>query len=163
MLGLVAPACGDDDGADVRESGSGSEAESGSETASGTAAECQPFGDPADADSSADLTLGEFSLELGTDELEAGAVTFEGNNEGALAHEFVIASGTDVPETDEGGVDEAAMEDRILGEVEPFPSQSECDGTFDLEPGDYVMFCGVTEEDGTSHYAEGMVTEFSVN
>jgi hypothetical protein len=56
-------------------------------------------------------------------------------------------------------------EGEFVGEVEAFPAGGECAGTFDLEPGRYVLFCNLVheEEEGVeNHFQEGMATEFVV-
>jgi hypothetical protein len=64
-------------------------------------------------------------------------------------------------------VDIPALEDdgSFVGEIEAFPSGTECSGVFDLEPGRYVLFCNlVHEEEGgvENHFQEGMATELVV-
>jgi hypothetical protein len=54
-----------------------------------------------------------------------------------------------------------------LSSVRSRPSRAgdTCNGTFDLEPGDYVLFCNlVHEEEGEieNHFQLGMRTEFTV-
>jgi hypothetical protein len=73
---------------------------------------------------------------------------------------IVRGSQDDLPVTD-GVVDEDAVD--LAGEIEPFGSGNECIGKFELTAGTYTLFCGIVEEDeGQSHFAEGMVTELEV-
>lgn len=156
VLALVAAGCGDDDdGQDVRASGSASGSASGP-------VECRPFGDADSADSEVGFRMGEYFYELDS-ELDAGTITLVGENAGALPHEFVIAEGTDVSTDEEGVPDIERMGDRVLGEVPAYPAKETCEGTFDLPAGDYVMFCALVEPDGTNHFTEGMGTNFSTS
>lgn len=182
-LGLGVAACGDDDdGADVRSSGpgasgsgSGSASGSGSGSASAPASgsavagECQAIDGTngvADASTTADVTLDEFSIAVDPATTEAGAVGFIAENAGEHPHEVVIARGTpeDITVVD-GAPDEAALGDALIGEIEAFAAGETCEGTFELTAGDYVLFCALVEtHDGVveSHYEEGMVTTFTV-
>lgn len=193
VLVLGVAACGsDDDGADVRSSGpgasgsgSGSASGSGSGSASapasgsasapasgsGAATECQAIDGTngiADADSTVDVTLDEFTITLDPDTGTAGAVGLIAENAGAEPHEVVIARGVpdDITVVD-GAPDEAALGDALVGEIEAFAAGQTCEGTYELEAGEYVLFCALVEEeeDGTieSHYEEGMVTTFTVS
>jgi hypothetical protein len=102
---------------------------------------------------------------------DAGSVTITANNDGGERHELVIvrADSTDGFQLDDTGkVDEAGFaEGDFIGEIEEFDGGTSETATFDLEPGTYVLFCNIVEEedDGTfeSHYLEGMVTTISVS
>jgi len=184
LLGLtmVLAACGGDDGAEVRNVGSGSASGSGSGSASGSAsgsgsasasgsgvAECVPVGDSSTSDETVAVTLDEWSVTPGSDSVAAGEVTFDVANEGEDAHELVVVKADDVqslPLNDEEIVDEEALGgDAFVGEVEAFPSGEQCEGTFDLEPAAYVLFCNIVEEEEgeiENHFQLGMATEFTV-
>jgi hypothetical protein len=156
---LVVTARGDDDGADVASpsaSGSASAApsESGCEIANGV--------DTA-KDSEVHLSLAEFSITAEEDSAGAGVVQVEATNDGAVDHEVVIVKGTkgDLPLKD-GAVDEDALGDDLVGEIEPFAAGDECIGKFEMDAGTYTLFCGIVEESGESHFAEGMVTQLEV-
>jgi len=188
-VGLGLTACSDDDGEAVRdcpsgsESGasgteadaSGSEAECPSGSASGsasgsTAAVCDPFGNSADADTTVNATLGEYTIALDAASAPAGKVHFAVENAGAEVHEIVVVradSVADLPIGDDGALAEDELpEGTLIGEVEGFPAGETCDGTFDLAAGDYVLLCNIVEEedDGSieAHVKEGMVTTFEV-
>lgn len=117
-----------------------------------------------------DVTLSEFVVEPDSSLASAGEVTFSAENVGSDPHELVVARDGDasaLPTDADGAVDEAALDpDQLIGEIEEFdPGNTEV-GTFDLEPGSYVLFCNIVEEeDGEieSHFAEGMFTTFQVN
>jgi hypothetical protein len=177
---LGGSACGDDDGAGVREvgdggtasgsaSGSGSGSGSGS-AASGSAAEaaCAPVGDIASASSTVSVDLDEFTIRP-TGTATAGAVGFELTNVGEEPHEMVVVAGDSIdalPTDADGALVEADLPaTAFIGEVEPFPGGEDCSGVFDLEAGSYVLLCNIVEEeDGQteSHLAEGMATTFTV-
>ncbi|MGH2702687.1 MAG: hypothetical protein ACRDJB_00250 [Actinomycetota bacterium] len=179
VLALGLAACGDDDGAGVRDlggsasgSGSGSGSGTGSASGSGSAsavAECEPVGDSTAADSTVAVTLDEWSVTPESESAAAGAVTFDVSNEGEDAHELVVVRADDaasLPLGDEETVDEEGLEaGAFIGEVEAFPAGESCEGTFDLEPANYVLFCNIAEqEDGEieNHFQNGMATEFTV-
>ena len=181
---MFAAACGsDDDGAAVRnvgeespESGSasgshasGSEASgseagehgSGSEAAGGCEVE-----DGVEAEDAAEVvvTLDEWGIGPDTDEVAAGAVTFEAENIGEDEHELVVVEAADaaaLPTDDEGAVDLEALGEDVIGEIEAFPGGETCEGTFDLAAGDYVLLCNLVHEDEV-HVAEGMHAPFTV-
>ncbi|MDP8959323.1 MAG: hypothetical protein M3N51_09045 [Actinomycetota bacterium] len=150
----------------------GSPTGAGTATATGTAtgvAECEPVGDPASADQEVAVQLDEWSIVPETSSVEAGTITFVAGNAGEEPHELVIVRGDDpaeLPLTEQGAVDEEAIADREVGEIEPFPAGTTCEGTFHLEPGSYILLCNIVEEepDGTveSHFREGMFTTFEV-
>jgi hypothetical protein len=171
--GLVLAACGDDDGADVRNvgsdeaSGSGSASEPGA--ASRSAVACEPVGDPSTADAVVDVDLDEWSVTPAPDTTPAGSIDFAAANVGAEPHELVIVQADrvgDLPLDDDGAVDESQLpEGAFVGEIEPFPAGETCDGVFDLEAGGYVLFCNIVEEeDGEveNHFRLGMKTTFAV-
>jgi hypothetical protein len=111
--------------------------------------------------------LTEYEIQVSDDEPAAGTVAVDAENQGAELHEIVVAR-TDLaadalPTAEDGTVDEAELGDgAVLGEIEAFAGGRECAGAFDLEPGDYVLFCNVIDEHGHAHYAEGMATAITV-
>ncbi len=176
VLSLVGAACGDDDGAAVRETGSNSASASASGSASASAsgthteeAECTIEGG-AEGEAATEVhgELTEFAITLDKTSVPAGLVKFEVVNDGAEPHEIAIVRGEDpaaLPVTADGAVDDAAIGDALIGEIEPFASGRECAGTFNLTPGTYVILCNIVEEeDGEqeSHFKEGMLTTITV-
>ncbi|MCZ7529961.1 MAG: hypothetical protein M5U31_06220 [Acidimicrobiia bacterium] len=130
-----------------------------------------PVGDIATADTVIATDLREWAITPETDSVAAGSIGFATENTGAESHEMVVARAPSIeslPTADDGAVDEAAFsgDQELIGEVEAYPAGDACDGTFDMDPGDYVLFCNLveTEPDGTqvSHFAEGMATTFTV-
>ena len=182
VLALVLlAACGEDDGASVRSSGSASGSGSGSASgsasgtgvasgsgpASGTGvAGCTEVGAGRLADSEVHVELDEWRVSPDVDSVPAGAIEFELTNAGEDEHELAIARGRSpdaLPLAEDETVDIAALEEQglLAGEVEAFPPGGECSGVFDLEPGRYVLFCNLIheEEDGVeNHFQEGMAT-----
>ncbi len=97
---------------------------------------------------------------------EGGSVVVTAANDGGEIHELVIVradSFDDWEQDDEGKVleDQFADED-FIGEIEEFDADTTESATFDLDPGTYIFFCNIVEEedDGSfeSHFDEGMVT-----
>lgn len=180
---VLLAACGGDDGASVRSSGSasGSGSGSGSGSASGTGVAsgsasgtgvsgCTEVGAGRLADSEVHVELDEWSVSADVDSVPASAVEFELTNVGEDEHELAIArakSADALPLAEDETVDIAALEEQGLfpGEVEAFPAGGKCSGVFDLDPGRYVLFCNLIhgEEDGVeNHFQEGMATELVV-
>ncbi len=121
-LSLGAAACGDDDdGEDVRDTGSASASESGSASAGGSGsgsasggAVCDPFGNAADADSTVNVTLTEFAIATDQASAPAGKIHFAIENAGAEVHELVVVRAASIdalPLDADGVLDEAAFAD----------------------------------------------------
>lgn len=188
-LVLVVTGCGEDDGGSVREiengesgSASGSASASGSGSGSGSASASAPAsgsgsetgdchvegGATGEATAEVHGELTEYEITIDEATVPAGLVSFEFENAGALAHEVAIVRGDDpsaLPTTDDGAVDDDALGDDLIGEIEPFAPGATCSGTFDLEPGTYVLLCNIVEEGGDheAHVAEGMSTILTVS
>jgi hypothetical protein len=135
----------------------------------GGEAGCEQVGADLEADTEIQVTMGEYTIEPEVATADAGNIEFILDNEGGFAHEFAVAKGEsadDLPKAEDGSVDVAAIPaGDFVGEVEPFPARSECEGTFELAAGSYVLFCNIVEEVGgkeTAHVAEGMATTFTV-
>ena len=176
---LIAGACGQDDGASVRSSGSASGSGSGSASGSGSGsgtgvgsgiATCDEVGAGRLDDAEVHVELDEWSVSPDEASVGAGAILFELTNVGEDEHEFAVTRGgsiEDLPLADDETVDIPLLEERgeFVGEVEAFPPGTDCSGVFDLDPGDYVLFCNLVheEEEGVeNHFQEGMATEFTV-
>lgn len=167
-LGAFLVACGDDDGADVRASGeasgSGSGASGSGAGASGSGsgsgeASCTPVGGDlaAEADETVDIELVDYAFAPPEVEVDAGVVTFLATNGGSEDHEFaVLPGGGDVPFIEPGVPDEDALAADGAFELEAFPAGTSCDATWELEVGEYTLFCIVPAEDGETHYEKGM-------
>lgn len=191
-LVVFGAACGsDDDGAAVRNIGgesSGSGSHSGSGSGSGSAS--APASGSASASGSeaavgcnvvdgteatgdattVEVALDEWSVAPDPASVPAGLVTFTAANIGEEEHELAVVRAEDVdelPTADDGSVDLEADEVDLIGEIEAFPSGETCEGTFELEAGDYVLLCNLVHEghDGGHdevHVELGMHVPFTV-
>jgi len=125
-----------------------------------------------DDESSLTVELSEWSVTPSASSVDAGEVEITADNVGGEAHELVIVKGVavdDLPFNAETGkvVEDDLPEGSFIGEIEEFEGGEKMSQTFDLEAGEYVFFCNLAEveDDGEleSHFAEGMVTTFTVN
>lgn len=118
-----------------------------------------------DDSKSADVTLGEWVIKAPSS-LDAGEVTFEARNVGGEPHELVVVRGRveDLVVKPDGSVDESAFDESDeVGEVEDIAAGETGSLKADLEAGEYVLLCNLVDEnEGEAHYAEGMVTTFTV-
>lgn len=181
LLLLALAACGGGDEATVENiggtasathGGTATGARTGSATHGGTAtsvAACETVGDPATASAKIDVTLDEWLVQT-AERVAAGHVTFTAQNLGEEPHELVIARAAGdpgaLPTDEQGAVDEEKLPPGArVGEIEAFPSGTSCQGTFELPPGDYVLFCNIVEQHGGEqhvHYQLGMRTNLTV-
>lgn len=100
-------------------------------------------------------------MDLSTNTVSAGEVTFHINNNGEETHEFVVVS-TDLAEGDLPVVDDQIPEDSdqltAIDEVEDIESGTQdATLTVNLEPGHYVIFCNLL-----AHYGKGMHATINV-
>lgn len=159
-LGLLLGAC-NDDGAGVRNL-DGSEDASGSgsgSTGSGSTADavCDPVGADLEADETVDLSLRDYAFDPDAIAVDAGVVRFVATNDGGEPHEVaVLPGGGQVPFTDDGEPDEQALADAGAFELEAFGPEQSCEAAWDLDPGDYTLFCIVESADGETHLEKGM-------
>lgn len=126
------------------------------------------FGASALSSNTVNVVLGEWYIYLDRQEVDAGPVTFHIINNGKEPHEMVIVRtdlSHDALPTRHGMVSETEAGD-LIGEVEEFPPEKIRTAIFTLEPGRYVLFCNITEEEENgeieSHYREGMHVSFTV-
>ena len=83
-------------------------------------------------------------------------MTFAASNDGDEAHELAfLPGGGEVPFTD-GAPDEAALEEAGAFELEGFAPGTDCNATYELEAGEYTIFCIIEAADGETHYEKGM-------
>lgn len=115
------------------------------------------------------VVLSEWIVEPDPGTAPAGDVTFLADDQGGDEHELVMVRAddpADLPTDADGTVDEDQIaEDDFIGEIEELEPGTQDEATFTVEPGTYVLFCNITEdEDGevVSHFAEGMHTTFTV-
>jgi hypothetical protein len=156
-------------------SGSGTATESGSASGSGTANESGSASgsgsgpaaavDPGEADEQVAVLLSEHIVEPEPASVPAGLIGFAADNAGELEHELYIAragSADELPLADDGSVEEDDVPDAdFIGEIEDIPAGEEAAAAFQMEPGTYVLFCNIVEDD-IVHFAEGMHAEFTV-
>lgn len=117
-----------------------------------------------------DVTLGEFVVEPDPTSIEAGEIEFVADNQGSEPHELVLVQAADAAalpvDADGAVVEDELPEPRFIGEIEDVESGSSKSAAFDLEAGDYVLLCNITEEEDSgeveSHFAEGMYASFTV-
>ena len=174
---LLMAACGSDDGADVRviDDGSGSASASGSVSASGSGSasasaptECLTA-EQLDAETVVGVDLGEWFVGPEAAGAAAGSVGFVADNVGEEPHELVVVRAEtpdDLPVEDGMVQEDQLPEGDFQGEIDAFPAGDTCAGQFELEAGEYVLFCNIVEveEDGTleSHFELGMRATFEV-
>ena len=112
------------------------------------------------------VTASEWLLQAASTSVKGGQVKFTVNNVGGFGHELVIVHGSDpkaLPTKADGSVDEDQIpEAQKVGEVENIAAKTAKSGTFAMQKGTYVLFCNLSEKDGTSHFAKGMYTTFTV-
>ena len=68
-----------------------------------------------------------------------------------------------MPLTPEGAPDEDALAAEGAFELEAFPPGGSCNATYELEAGDYTLFCIVEAADGETHASKGMVGSLTVS
>lgn len=91
--------------------------------------------------------------------VKAGELRFELDNADSVAHDFVLVKtdreGNALP-TAGGAVDLASVGD-IIGEIAAFEPGESAASTYNLEPGEYVLFCNIQ-----GHYSGGMYYSLTV-
>ncbi len=115
------------------------------------------------------IRLFEWSIDPGVASVPAGPITFQADNSGLLTHELKIVQ-TDIaiselPTLEDGSVDEGAEGVEVVGALLDVREGRSDSGTFDLEPGSYVLLCNIVEvkDPGTEvHYQLGMAVDFQV-
>lgn len=158
-------ACGDDDDAAVTNSvtDSGDEGVGADDAAYGS--ECSPVGEDleAEATETVEVQLADYAFAPADFSVAQGVVTFAATNIGDEAHEFaLLPGGGEVPFIDDGAPDEQALAEAGAFELEAFPAGEKCKATYDLEPGEYTLFCIVEASDGETHYEKGMAGTLTV-
>lgn len=117
-----------------------------------------------DDNETVDVLESEWVVETEPTSVEAGDVTFNVDNQGSEEHELVILRGDDpasLATTEDGSVDEEQLGD-IVGHIEGVQAGDTKSDTFELEAGSYILLCNLVDEMGDVHFAEGMVSSFTV-
>ncbi|MBA3689565.1 MAG: hypothetical protein H0W81_12190 [Chloroflexi bacterium] len=124
-------------------------------------------GSSAAAGATVAAAMKEWSITLDPATGTAGALTFNIANNGSFTHEFIVVK-TDLaddklPTKADGSVDQSDPQLTAVDEKEDIAAGS-TDNTLavTLTPGQYVVFCNLVVS-GTSHYAQGLHTSFTVN
>ncbi|MBA2327114.1 MAG: hypothetical protein H0V95_10795 [Actinobacteria bacterium] len=121
--------------------------------------------DGGDDGQTVDVVESEWVVEPKPASVEAGDVTFNVDNQGNEEHELVIIEGDDpdaLPTKADGSVDEDQLGDVEVGHIEDVPDGDAKSDTFKLTKGSYILLCNLVDEMGDVHYAEGMVSAFTV-
>jgi hypothetical protein len=166
----VGAACGDDDGAEVRQTGSvaiiGPPPPGGGGSVSALGTGCTTKGATTKLpDRSVIVDLDEFTI-VPTADIPAGVNRIVVKNFGAQPHGLVIAPVATIGELPvvDGVVDEDAITATgvRLKRIAPFAGNTICEGTFELQPGRYVLFSPAVSDDGRSDFSEGMAIEIEI-
>jgi uncharacterized cupredoxin-like copper-binding protein len=110
-----------------------------------------------------EITMDDYTFSPSDATATAGKVTISAPNKGELVHELVLAKTNadpgSLPTTADGEVDEAKLEasGEDAGEIADVEPQDTKEGTLNLTPGRYVMFCNIP-----GHYAAGMYGTLTV-
>lgn len=170
---VLAAACGDDDDTTSDPPSTTTEAVPEATTtpptteapAATTTTEAEaPATTAAPTDAPIAVVLAEFTITPDAT-IGAGPVTFAPVNEGEFPHRFGIAVGTsyeELPQLDNGAIDEEALGADFLGSTENLQPGETTTIDFDLAPGDYVLFCNVAVGPN-SHAANGQTLSISVS
>lgn len=163
VFGFGMFACGDDDDAATTTT---KQAEGGEVGAGvGYGSECEPVGEDLEdeATETVKIQLADYAYVPAEIDVSAGVVTFEASNIGDEVHEIAfLPGGGEVPFTD-GEPDEDALGEAGAFELEGFPAGGDCNATYDLEPGEYTLFCLIRSDDGKTHYEKGMAGKLTVS
>ena len=151
LFGIAACGSDGDESADTTEATSGDEEECATE---GTT--------DAEAASTVDAALAEWSVDIDPTDVPAGVVELSAENQSEIdqVHELVVvrADGIDSLEVDGDTVSEEALGDSFVGEISEFAAGQTCAGNFELTAGDYVLLCNLP-----LHFDQGMAAELTVS
>ena len=112
------------------------------------------------------VDLSHFEIKVRSAVFKAGVINFKATNSDDVPHEFGIARGNsyeELPLLANGSIDEDALGDDYLGKtpvVDQVLSPTR-EITFDLPPGNYVMFCNLVVGP-VAHAARGQVLSITV-
>lgn len=147
VTALVGVGCGDDDDGEDEDTAAAETATTETGAAAGAV----------------EINMGDFFFDPKDASASAGSVTISAPNVGQVVHELVLFKSDADPGSlpvKGGEVDEEALEEEgaeEAGEIEDVEAGQTKDGTFDLTPGKYAMFCNIP-----GHYEKGMYGSFTV-
>jgi hypothetical protein len=172
-VATVPPITDEDDGADTREAGTvviiGPPPPGGGGSVSAVGSGCTTHGATTKLPGDhvlVDIDTGSIDLP----EITAGVTRIVVRNFDSEPHGLVLTeldSIDDLPLTEDGFVDEEVLPNEVF-RIAEFPGNTICEGTFELPPGDYVMFSPSPEADGeradgrASDVSAGMVAELTI-
>jgi len=96
--------------------------------------------------------------------IAAGTVDFDVSNEGTFSHELSVARGDSygtLPQLANGAVDEDTLGADYLGRSDTVDLGGTTTASFDLAPGNYVLFCNI-QVGPNSHAAQGQTLSVTV-
>lgn len=100
------------------------------------------------------FVLDEWSVAAPTTPIHAGSVRITAVNDGSETHELVVVRAADaasLPTKADGSVDEAAIPEADKpGEIPDVAAGDSAGTTLDLPAGDYVAFCNLVDQMGSS-------------
>lgn len=116
----------------------------------------------ATAPATVSVIANEWGFTPGSSSVQAGQVALEVVNQGLAAHEVVVlrtdlAADALLVEANGAEVNESALGQQVVGEVEDVGSGQTKSLTLELTPGRYVLICNLP-----GHYKAGMVSELIV-
>ena len=124
-----------------------------------------------DTEGQVNVELSDFHIATSKETIDDGDVTFVAKNVGPeKEHELVIVrtdlSPDSLPTNLDGSIDESAEGVEVIAEIEDVAVGDSGRLTIELASGAYVLLCNIVDtQSGTeplAHYAEGMVTAFTV-
>ena len=123
-----------------------------------------PVADPPAEGEVAAVSLVEWEIVAPT-EYAAGPVTFEATNDGEFPHQLVLVRGESyetLPQLPNGAIDEESLAaGDFIGRIERFEPAETASATWEVEPGNYVLFCNI-QVGPNSHAAAGQVLSVTV-
>ena len=106
-------------------------------------------------------SVSEWNIGVSANESLAGEVNFSIKNEGAIAHEFLVAKTTfgpgEIPLGEDNRFDESLEGIEVIDEIKEWDPGLTKDLSVNLEPGTYELLCNIA-----GHYKSGMHTMLTV-
>ena len=123
-----------------------------------SAGDTGPAASDTSADATIDVTITDSSLDLGSDSISAGKVTFDATNDGQMTHEFEVFQ-ADVDPADLPIENNVANTEgmTLMGEAEDIVPGSTRSLPLDLAAGSYIIMCNLP-----GHFAMGLHSTLTV-